>query len=763
MRSGTIAIVCGLMCALYLPGTPDTIWFAFLPVLALFACTGVRTRLPMLFALGWLWAGLHVHMALSARPGPQWHGTDLVVEGTVSSIPNVGPLRTRFVFDIDRTVSPDVDFRSRVILNWYRGAERLRAGDRWRLRVKLKQPHGYMNPGGFDYERWLFARRVGAVGYVRDNGFDVQRLGVSRLSLQRLRQRSVDMISTALEQHPSVALVVALGVGHKGLISDHQWAVLRDTGTSYLMAISGLHVGLVAALVYWLAATLWGLCPLGARLLATPRFAAAMALASAVTYAALAGFSVPTQRALILVAVVMVASLWQRHLVPSRCLALAALGVVIFDPFSVLSAGFWLSFFAVVVMLLALPVVRAERSPRGAGVWRRWGKVHLVITLGLAPLTVFYFDAQSLLAPLANFVAVPGVSVVVVPTILFGMVLSVFDSTLGGYVLQLGAWSLFALWAWLEWLSTLGFTYEAAISSALWVAVVGCVGVLVALLPAGVPGKWTGWVVLVLLWNQQQRPLPPASAEVTVLDVGQGLSVVVRAHNRVLVYDAGPRYDGGFDTGRMVVVPYLRAKGVTRIDVLVVSHGDRDHAGGVASIISSIQVDRIISNADVSVSSEPCVKGKQWHWGATAFEVMSPQSVTVTDSNDNSCVLRIRHPSATVLLPGDIESATEREMLRSYAGTELTADVLVAPHHGSRTSSTTEFVAAVSPTYVVFPVGFKNRYGFPMTEVVARYEGIGTRIYRSDMHGAVTFRFNAGEAFTPPNAYREQARRRWHW
>jgi competence protein ComEC len=246
------------MCALYLPGTPEAVWFPFLPALVLFALTGERTRLPLLFVVGWLWASLNIHLVLSERLAPQWYGTEISIEGTVADIPDVGRLRTRFLFDIERVGSTGREMQSRVALNWYRSTVQLQAGDRWRRTVKLKQPHGYTNPGGFDYERWLFAQRIAAVGYVRGNETNNKLLGTTVFGLQRLRQRAIAQISQALERHPSIALVLALSVGHKALISSPQWDVLRNTGTAHLMVISGLHVGLVAGLVYWMTAKLWG-------------------------------------------------------------------------------------------------------------------------------------------------------------------------------------------------------------------------------------------------------------------------------------------------------------------------------------------------------------------------------------------------------------------------------------------------------------------------------------------------------------------------
>ena len=763
MRSGTIAIVFGVVFALHVYAAHDPLWFQFLPLLLCSALMRRGTRLPALFVLGWLWAGLHVHLGTSTRLAAELQGEDIVVEGAVASIPRRGTLQTRFVFDVERNISHAPAVLPRLVLNWYRTAPELRAGQRWRLTVRLKQPHGYMNPGGFDYERWLFTNRLGATGYVRSNTGDNVRLDAHPVSLQRLRQDWVERLSSSLESHPSKALVLALGVGHKDLITPAQWRVLRDTGTSHLMAISGLHIGLVAGLAFWFTGRCWRRWPRGVRAAATSRICACTAIACALTYAALAGFSVPTQRALIMVMVVMSAPLFGRYMTASRSLAAAAFGVVALDPFAVLSVGFWLSFAAVGVMLVALPGAPSVQTAAPRAVWMKWGRVHVIVSLGLAPLTLYFFDNQSLVAPLANFVAVPWVGVAVVPVVLFGMLVSVFDVTFGAYVLQLGAWSLFAVWSYLEWLSALDVAFHPTYRVSLAVAVAAAFGVLIALLPAGVPGKWVGWLALMLLAGQAAHAPPAREIQLTVLDVGQGLAVVLRSEERVLVYDTGARYAGGFDTGRLVVVPYLRAMGIDKIDVLVVSHGDGDHAGGFRAISEALPVERVVSNVNFLPPTQACETTTKWRWGDVSFQVLSPLPESVGDSNNQSCVLRIVHPAATILLPGDIEASTESALLRRFPASELSADILVAPHHGSRTSSSSEFVAAVNPAYVVFPVGFRNRYRFPAGDVVARYRANGTRMYRSDEHGALTFVIKVGEPLGDPIAYRDDVRRPWHW
>ena len=751
----------GVVCALNATITVDAHWLQFLPVTLWLAFSVPRLRCAACFISGVLWAQLYVEVALGNRLPSELIGRDMLVEGRIVSIPKTSPLSVRFVFDIERTLEPEPGFAGRVSLRWYESSAPVRAGDRWRFQVRLKPPRGYSNPGGFDYERWLFAQRIGAVGYVRQPVGTSQRLGTNTWSLQRWRQHWVEHLEAAIDGHPTSALVLALGLGHRDGVSETQREVLRRTGTAHLMAISGLHVGIVAGLVFALVGQMWRRSSGLAGWLATPRVAAFAALLAAAGYALAAGFSIPTQRALVMVAVVMLSIMTRSAVSPGRGLALAALAVVAMDPFALLQAGFWLSFVAVSIILLAASGTHGNGKQVLATTWQRWGRIHVVVCLGLAPLSLLYFDAQAVCAPIANLIAVPVVGVVVVPAILAGMTLLLLSPIVGGLVLEVAGWVLFAVWSWLEWLSAVTPLYQAPASVPVWVAVAMTLGLALAMLPAGVPGRWLGWSTLVLLFGNYQSQLPAGTLELTVLDVGQGLSVVARNEQGVVVYDTGPRYASGFNTGRQVVVPFLRTRGIQHINTLVVSHGDTDHAGGVASLLAAIPAVRIVSNVVDTFVAEPCVSGLQWSMGNTRFEVLAPALAGGPDNNNRSCVIRIDHPAGSVLLPGDIEAQAERQLLYSTDMQQLRVDVLVAPHHGSRTSSTPAFVTAVDPAYVVMTVGYRNRFGFPAADVLARYQRIGAHIYRSDRDGAVTFLLIPGAPIAPPQTHRQQTEHIW--
>ena len=383
------------------------------------------------------------------------------------------------------------------------------------------------------------------------------------------------------------------------------------------------------------------------------------------------------------------------------------------------------------------------------------------MSLALTPLTLLLFDGQPLVSPLANFIAVSVVSMVTVPVLLIGMVLLLLDLNGASLLLDVSGWVLFGVWSWLEWLSQADLMYTGLCPVGLTQAVVASAAGLLLLLPRGVPGKWVGWVLIGALMIPGKPAVGADELVVTVLDVGQGLAVVMRWGDQTWVYDTGPRYPSGFDTGSAVVAPFLRNIGVAHVDGLVISHGDLDHVGGFEGLGASIDVHRVISNVSTLDATEPCISGVLWTDGATRLAVLRPRAQPGTDHNIDPCALKIQHFDAKVLLPGDIESSAERELLREVRSRVLKSDVLIAPYHDSFTSSTAQFVAAVDTSHVVFTVGYRNRYRLPSERVVERYRARGTKLFRTDLHGAVRFRLSPGQAITEPECYRQARRRPW--
>lgn len=799
MRSGTIAFTAGILGFQQLPMLPHLGWAGLLPVLLWLVARPARhpwqrrLRLPAWAGIGFLWTLVVAHLA-ALHPLPRaLEGRDLTLTGYIASLPVHDAHHVRFDVDVQRLASNGRSYNGprRVRLSWYGRAPALRAGERWRLTVRLKRPHGFMNPGGFDYEAWLFQHGIQATGYVRAAGTNRRLSGdSSAYAVQRLRQWLRGRLDLALPRGRERAVLAALTLGDRGGLDNADWAMLRRTGTSHLLAISGLHVGLVAGLIWWLVSRLWSWCPRAAQRWPAPKAGAVGALLVAMLYSLLAGFSLPTERTLIMLGVVVAAVLAQRNVAPSRTLALAFLAVLFFDPLAVMAPGLWLSFAAVAVILYGM-TGRVQRGSR----WRQWGRVQWVVGIGLLPVLLWLFQRASLVSPLANLIAVPIVSLLIVPLSLVGLGLAAGAPALGAPVLQLAAGLVGVLWMALRWLADLPVAqWSAPAASALALAAALC-GVVVLLAPRGLPGRWLGLVLLgPLVLSNPPRPAAGA-AWFTLLDVGQGLAAVVQTRSHVLVFDTGARFNPQFDAGQAVLVPFLRHAGWRRLDMLIVSHGDNDHIGGAKSLLAALPAARVLSSVPPRLrwvgpatgtrdGAQPCRRGEHWRWDGVDFRILNPVTPLPPGQvggagrssrhhhagNNHSCVLRVSAAGHRVLLSGDIEQPAEERLL-TWSGEEggegqLAADILVAPHHGSKTSSSPAFVRAVAPRYVLFPVGYRNRYHFPNPRVVARYEALGAVSCDSASDGAIGFHLGpqgaAGAGLSGPFLYRQEHRRYWH-
>ena len=693
-------------------------------------------------------------------------GEDVVVVGVIAEMPQAFAQGTRFRFAIEQVLTPQAVVPKEVMLSWYRGRgsseagppERLRPGERWQLTVRLKQPHGSANPHGFDYELWLLERGIRATGYVRAD--PPQRLATMVWRPGVVVERLRDDIRARFEHllpaadYPYGGIVTALAIGEQRAIESDHWNIFNRTGTTHLMSISGLHVTMVAALMAWLLSRLWRRstrlllwCP-------APRAAIVAGWLAALLYTLLAGFAVPAQRTLYMLSVAALALLSGRNPGASRTLALALLVVLLIDPWAVLAPGFWLSFGAVAALLY----VGLRQAGKG---WRAqlaaWGGVQWTATLASLPILLLVFQQFSLVSPLANALAIPLISLVVAPLALLAVLLPWWPLTALAHAI------LAALMQVLAWCATLPVWQAPA--PPVWAALAAGLGVAVLLLPRGVPGKAVGWALLLpaLLW---QPPRPPAgTAWVDVLDVGQGLAVLVRTADQVLLYDTGPLYSAESDAGQRVVVPYLRALGVGRIDTLVVTHRDSDHAGGLASVQAAVPVDRLLTSAP-ELGGEPCRNGQSWEWSSVHFAMLHPDEEDVVaagwrkkaKANHVSCVLRIEAGGRRILLTSDIEAPDEARLLRRDAEA-LAADLMLVPHHGSLTSSTPAFLDAVGASGAIVPVGYRNRFRHPRPEVLERYAEREIQLWRSDRDGAVQVRLGAGGMAV--QGWRQQQKRYW--
>ena len=745
-----------------LPALPH-IWFAsgLLPV-AWLIWQFPGFRLPGFIICGFLWTLLNAHLVLRHELLPGDEGKSLYAAGVVVSLPETRDRSIRFNFRIDELSHyghPVEASPGKVRLSWYEGRQPLRPGERWKLKIRLKRPHGYMNPGGFDYESWLFQNRLRATGYVVDDEYNTRLEQAAGLNPDLLRFAIRNRIREVLPSDALAGFIPALAVGDRSGLSDAHWQVLTATGTNHLIAISGLHIGLVAGVVYLLALRLWS--PVRMLIPALPgnvsgvRLAAACAMLAALMYALLAGFALPTQRALVMLCVYFGMKLYYRTVISSDVLGAALFAVLAVDPFAPLSASFWLSFSAVAVILYGVGY-RVHLQGRRL---QEWFRVQYVVSMGLVPVLALYYQEIPVLSLFANMFAVPWVSLIVIPLVLGGCMLLLIDMDL---LLQLALGSMHVLW----WVLNLFMAWE---SQLLPVARPGLVpmavvsaGMLILLLPRGITSRWLGLIWLVPLFFPGKTGLSSGEAEITVLDVGQGLAVVVRTQEHNLLYDAGPAYASGFNTGTAVILPFLRNSGVSGLDMLVQSHGDNDHIGGLQGLIGEIPVSRVISSVPGQVpllQAVDCTDGQSWSWDGVHFRVLHPGRAENLSANDRSCVLRVKARNLTLLLSGDIEKRAERSLVLRHEE-RLRADVLVVPHHGSKTSSTRDFIRAVSPDIAIFPVGYRNRFGLPSREIISRYREHGVRLLSTAESGAV--RISAVRAGMQVALHREKQRRFWH-
>jgi competence protein ComEC len=802
MRSAIIGLVLGIGLLQQQGRLPDLPGLAALALSAVALAVFVRRsnrplwRRILSFAggalFGFVWAALIAHWYLAEELPKEWEGRDVIVTGTVADLPYRFDRGMRFAFDVERAVDDDgraAPVPSKIALSWYAGFRDespqavgdVLPGERWQLKVRLKRPHGNANPLGFDYEAWLLEQGLRATGTVRA-GMESRRIDgfVPRPAafVQRTRAWLRDRILAALPDRPYAGVIVALVVGDQRTIEQSDWQVFNRTGVSHLISISGLHITMIAGLCAALVFQLWRrsfFTDADLPLLLPAQKAAALAGAlTALVYVALAGFGVPAQRTLYMLSVVAFALWFGRLASVSHVLCVALACVVLLDPWAVLSPGFWLSFGAVATILYA-SAGRAGESSRGAASDRkeRWIRnlraathTQYVVTVGLVPLTMLLFGQVSLVGPIANAVAIPVVSLVVTPLALAGSCLPV---PLIGWVLGLAHRLVEWLAALLGWLSALPAAVWSAPVPEPWIFACACLGTLWFLAPRGWPSRWLGflgWLPLVL-----DAPAHPADGRmwVTAFDVGQGTALLVETPHHRLLYDTGPAYSPESDGGSRVIVPYLKARGIRAIDGVVVSHNDADHSGGALSVFRDIAVGWTATSLDpwspvanAAPAHRRCVAGQSWNWDGVQFEMLHP-SPSIYESgkwktNARSCTLKITLGDHSILLAGDIEATQESELVAAMPD-RLRASVLLAPHHGSGTSSTEEFLETVRPDVALFQVGYRNRYRHPKPEVYERYGSLGIRRVRSDDAGAVTLQFGSTVELAE---YRVEHARYWY-
>lgn len=807
----------------------------------------VLVCLWMLFA-GFSWAAWCAHHRLQDRLSTADEGVAHEIAGCIVDLPSTlvawgGKPGWRFIFESEQPQH----FPKRFLLSWY-GAipDALQAGQCWRLRVTLKRPHGLANPGGSDYEAWLLQQNIGATGSVRGG----ERLAeISFLSLRKKiahwRMALIAHIKKALSVDATHAGVLqALVVGEQRAVSEADWTIFRRTGTSHLLAISGLHITLIASMAGFLAAWCWRRSRILPIYLPAPTLGWLIGWLVALIYALLAGFQIPARRAFIMLSVVIVAHLSGRITNSIVVLCWALFIVLLFDPWAVLSAGFWLSFAAVAAILFcgknrlsqgtmddidqhtqsidtaqqmtpSVNMIERIATPRKNKkrvhcIVQHWGrlrqasKIQLAVSLVLIPLTALFFGQIALLAPFANAIAIPAFSFLITPLALLG---ALAPPWLAPYLLGIAHRMIEGVAAILQYLSTWPWAVWTVSVPPSWVMVLSVCGTVCFLYSGHAPSirrqnnsiklegnafiALTGWIgqsksalyirrlvgLLCLLPLFLYKPSLPALGEfrATILDVGQGGAIFIQTAKHTLLYDSGPGYPGGGDAATRVILPYLQAQGIKQLDKLLISHQDLDHSGGMKTILRHLSVSEVSSSIASdhpllqfarmqSVPHTPCEVGQSWEWDGVWFQILHPVAHAQGRANALSCVLRVTTAHQALLLPGDIEQSQEADMLaRSRLRDDahaIQANILVMPHHGSRTSSSAEWLDAVQPKVAVAQVGYRHRFGHPHVDVVARYDARGIQLLRSDVHGAIEIQSRGSHLDWA--SWRQLHRRYWH-
>ena len=755
----SLAFLCGIITLQHFSYLPKNKWVSIIIVLILLLLFILKKYnnkkysnhliiIIIAFSCGFSWAIVYARHQLSWVLPEALIGKPLILTGSIATIPSLDPYQTTFLFSLEKT-------HSLIRLTWQNPHPVLQIGQQWKIIATLKKIHGQMNPGGFDYETWSFLTGIRATGSVISSEKNSILLNNKyyHYPIGRIREYLREGIKKNLKTTQTSPWITALAIGERHAISADDWQVLRNTGTNHLMAIAGLHIGLMAAFAYTLCSWSWRRCEKLLLKMPAQQAGSIAALTIAFIYSAMAGFSIPTQRACIMLSIFLVLFFLRRKITPWQVWRMALLSMLICNPLDVLSESSWLSFTSIAIILYSM---QGRLLPKG--MWWKHGRIQWIIALGLIPISIWLFQECSLVSFIANSIAIPWVGFLIVPLTLLGCFLLLVSAKIGGVILYIADKLLAVLWIILTYLShiTWGTWYQAIPHMSY--SIIACVGVIILLVPAGFPGRYFGmiWALPLLFY----KPSVPDKGDIwfTLLDVGQGLSAVVQTKNHTLVFDAGARFSENNDRGNSVVVPFLRTLGINHLDKLVISHGDNDHIGGAFAILKQIPTYLIQSSVPsrfpISIPVSYCLQGEHWLWDEVEFEFLYPPMHKLGLDNNSSCVLRITSGQRHILLTGDIEQLAEYYLV-NFLPEKLAADILVAPHHGSKTSAVDEFIRDVNPSIVLFPVGYHNRYHFPTPSVVEKYHALGIVSYDTVQSGAIQFKINAQQnAISYPVLYR---------
>ena len=762
MPQHALAIVLGSLLAFYGNELPDRSWSALVPILLLLYRYGTAYRFILVLAAAFLWSSAVFHYHLDHRLVTSYDNQIMLVRGIVADIPQRDHGRISLYLKAIEITDYPADMPRLVRLNWYQDSVVPRAGELWQFEAKLKQPRGRANPAGFDFAAWQFVKGIDATGYIRTSTLNTKIRSASMLSVNHWRT----LLATAIDQNCGscqyTGLIKALVLGFRGDIGEAQTQLLQATGTAHLLAISGLHIALVALVFFTIGRLVWrlGLYRTG---LNRPQSAALISMSAALGYAALAGFSLPTVRALVMFTVLLLALLFKSRINLLQSLSLAVVLILVVDPRAAGSASFWLSIGALLVIAFV-----QFRLPQKMRWWQQLLVLQCFFSLLFAPLGVLIFEQLNPAGFLANIVAIPVISFAVLPMVLTGCLILATGFDVAQFPFYLADQLLGYLLHYLEWLVATGLQ-SIALAYPVPLVLLSAISLALLVIPPLAVMRKAGLVFLLLLVSWHPTRLKHGVYEMIVFDVGMGTSLLIRTRHHSLVYDFGLAKPGVFSAAEWALIPSLRRYAIEDPDLMIASHVDQDHSGGLQSFADRIRPDTLLSGTPQKLRARfklehdvrSCHGYPAWRWDGVNFRFVTTRTLSGNlSSNNQSCVLLIDGYHKT-LIPGDIESKQELRLVRDH-GAALAADVLLVPHHGSNTSSSQTFLNQVKPEYAVYTLSRNNRWGFPKPAVTRRYTALGTRQYRSDQDGAVivTSRFDSLQIRTSGNPPR-RIWRRW--
>lgn len=706
------------------------------------------------FILSFSWAYVQTLQRLAWQLPAAWQNKEIKLSGYIIDQAILDDNKARYTVEPFYINGEKLHNKHlKIQLYWMHPTAKLSPGNQIEATVKLKALRGLYNPGASDEEKYWFLEGLKARGKI----VSLEAVKEGDFSLTVFRQAIANRLHQLFPDEEFLPVITALTIGIRSGLDPKSRDIFQKTGTSHLLAISGLHLGLVAAFCFLFIKRLACVFPRLLLRFPAPCIAAVVTLGFSFLYALLAGFSLPTQRAFIMISVAMLSILLKRKIFSWQAFLFALLLVILHDPLCVLQAGFWLSFCAVAALLMA-----KESLPEKS--WRKWWQPQWVAFVGLLPLTVLFFNQVSLISPIANIFAIPIVAAVVVPISLLGVIFIYPIEILGEFLIRIAVICFSVVWQLLDFLSHIPFAAVSLAGLSSGIIFLSIIGTLLLLSPKGMPGKPLAILFYMPLLFVKPH-IPYEQARISILDVGQGLSTVIETQNHVMLFDTGPQYGQYTNAGSKVILPYLHARKIQHIDKVLISHHDLDHRGGLSSLldfpITEIQSSEPeLLQGTVSTWLSVCQRDQSWQWDGVLFEILHPYGPE-QKRNDRSCVLKITANQQSILIPGDITQQVEQKLVH-HAKAKLKSDILIVPHHGSLTSSSAAFIDAVSPLYAVFAVGYGNHYGFPKADVLQRYERVGSENLLTYDSGTIIFDLGKAQKLTPPMKWRETAKRNWH-